>query len=231
VLAGAELRNAVRARCLEEFEERFGKPWEPRWVMPLTCGWHPPLSPNAPPDVAFAEEEARRVYESLRSAMREAQRFSGLPIEGGGRVAGFLRWWVPEFITPLLGHASMNAAPADWGPNLAEPRALLSKSLEDYDLFGVAPALGGGSSFLDAREQAIVSLLVGNWPAKQRGTVAEVIEAEAASMRHHIQERGTKPILQPDPEDPEPLAAKVRWVESAPVARGPKYRAKPKPKK
>ena len=185
-LSGDELKVAVRTFCLAEFKKRLGKPWTESFERTLSYKPEHPVQRRA-----AGERKARAVYERLRKAMQEAEAFAKSQSEGG-RTAIFLGWWVPQFISPLLQHASMGAEPKDFGENLDDPRALLAKALDDYDMFGLPPAVGGGSSFLDAREHAIVSLLVGNWPAKKMraATVAEIVELETATMRYHVKTHG-----------------------------------------
>ena len=187
-LSGDELKAAVRAFCLTAFGKQIGKPWTESWERMLRYdAAHPKMRSAA------GERKARSVYEKLRRAMQDADAFAKSQTDGG-RTANFLRWWVPQFVSPLLEHASMDARPKDFGKNLTDPRAILASTLDDYNVFNMPAAVGGGSSFLDAREHAIVSLLVGNWPAKKvrAATVAEIVELETAAMRHHVRVHGAR---------------------------------------
>jgi len=107
-----------------------------------------------------------------------------------------------------------------WPPDLEDPRAILAKTLDDYNVFDMPQAKGGGSSYLDPREHAIVSLLVGNWPNKSKTaaglTVAQIIAAEKVNMAHHVRIHGARDAM---PEGG--IFAK----------RGPRYRTNTKPKK
>ncbi|MET0793939.1 MAG: hypothetical protein ABW061_20635 [Polyangiaceae bacterium] len=184
--SGDELKIAVREFCLVEFQKQLGKPWDSSWEKSLRYdAEHPRMR------TAARERKARSVYTKLQRAMLEAEEFAKSPTEGG-RTANYLRWWVPQFISPLLKHASMNAEPKDFGKNLEDPRSLLANTLDSFDIFGLPPAVAGGSSFLDAREHALVSLIVGNWPTKKlsAATVAEIIDLETAAMRHHMKAHG-----------------------------------------
>lgn len=175
------LRAAVRERCLSEFRGVFGRDWSEDLARHV--------DPTA--DLHGDEHEAREVYEDLRRAMRRAAEFAGREIEGvfpRGRCHSFLRWWVPQFIAPLLKHASMCVDdPKEWGEMESSPRQRFVHVWDHYDVMRLPRDEHDRCRFLDARELAIVWLLGGGWPEglsfPRKGLkVGDVIALERKNM-------------------------------------------------
>lgn len=188
-----ELRRLVREACEREFEKRFGRPWSSVAVR---------VSRYERSRSTAIELEAREVFRKLRAAMLDAVRFAHDPkiwgpdaplaFGGGGvaQVAGILHSWVPRSIEPVTKHAWLQEQ--RWRP-IREGRATLAHVLDIFNIFALPPHANGPSRFLTAREMAIVSLLVDNWPSMKRDPVrtpAEVIKIESNLMREHIKRHG-----------------------------------------
>lgn len=178
----SKLQAAVRATCLDKFERRFRKPWNPGWESLLRGS-------DAP---GQTERRARALHEKLRGTMVDVVTFAKQGDWGGG-CAQFLRWWAPQFLEPLLTHASMQPGLKWIGDPKLDARPRLVDLLENIDLF----RSDRRPSALDAKDYAIVSLLAGNWPTTkttpmpERGLkVADILEAEAATFARHIRVYG-----------------------------------------
>lgn len=177
-----ELRQLVRALCEREYLERIGKAWDERFHW-LGKGSNE------------AEKEARAALVRLRSALMDVAAVARKPEikRAWGRAVHSLRDLVERDVkrmlqTGALRNASDLGLRHRWGP-LREGRAQLVHVLDRYDVLGLTPYEGGPSRFLTLRELAIVSLLVGNWPALPEGplnyTPADVIEEETKRIRRH----------------------------------------------
>jgi hypothetical protein len=190
-----KLRDAVRVKCLEEFEEFAGKPWDPvfeKWATP--------------PAAVERETEAIAVLAKLRKAMRDAVKFSTEAGSSPGyECSTFLAWWAPQCVAPLLQHAylkerkepvwrigrpDIKPPTPEWSWHITNKRSWL---VEVWDRHWKRC---GMPKRLEARQYAVVSLLAGNYPRLDLGTkrgagmsVAHVIERETKAMRIQMDRR------------------------------------------
>lgn len=189
------LKSAVVALCVEEFRQRFGLDWSSKCAASIGKS-----------QLAENEEQADRVFEQLRQAMRAAVDFvatttgaHGIVGVLGGRKAHFLAHWAPVHIEPLLQHPSFSGRwDGDWNqssPIHDNARHRFVASWDTYNHLNLPPRRDGGSRLLNARELAVVWLLSGGWPEKlqfpREGLrAAQVLETEQHTMASVIKAVG-----------------------------------------
>jgi hypothetical protein len=152
------------------------------------------VAPNV--DLWAFERQARSAFDELRTAMLVVSRISSearsqrtFAKRTHGNCIAFLKWWVPEFVDPLLKHAALERSPkrrlqqwstmneageitkherlldvSRWPPVPTSQRERLVQMLDKVDLLGFQTR-GMGTRWLVAREFAVVWLCAGGWPA------------------------------------------------------------------
>jgi hypothetical protein len=188
----SKLREATIAECARRFEKAFGRPWE---VPPSLVAVVPPAH------VRDLEEEARRARAKLKHAVLEVAALAAQASSAPDTFSGAWGDWtqVSRELAELVQRPPWKGVEfAVAGPPMpaVNARTNLVNILDDYDIFNIGRRL-------KAREIALVSLLLGNWPkADGVGKPSDIIDRESNAIRLLLKPKEDRRAqLLPPPDD------------------------------